>query len=73
MNVGDTWMPFWRGISTVPLHLAVKIGDGEGLGKFHTTVALDPPDDVVGRHIKVRTATMAIELEFFTMRGYRRQ
>ena len=60
------------GIFTVPLHLTVKIGDGEGLGKFHTTEALDPPDDIVGRSIKVRPAAMAIEFKFFTMRGYRR-
>src|ERR1700693_28039 len=60
------------GISTVPLHLAVKIGDGKGLGQFYTTVALDPPDDVVGRRIKVRPTAMAIEFKFLAMRGYRR-
>src|SRR5262249_18528416 len=53
----------------VPLHLTVEIGDSERLGKSYVTVALDPPDDVVGRSIKVRPAAVVIEFKFFTMRG----
>src|SRR5262249_756726 len=64
--------PVLTGIFTVPLHLTVVVGDRERLGNFHATVPLDPPDDVVGRSIKIRPAAMAIEFKFFTMRGYRR-
>jgi hypothetical protein len=31
--------PVLAGIFTVPLHLTVEIGDREGLGKVHVTVA----------------------------------
>src|SRR5882762_5004147 len=57
------------GIPAVPLYLAVEIGDREGLGKFHPAIALDPPDDVVGRGIEVRPAAMAVEFEFLAMRA----
>ena len=56
----------------MPLDRAVKIGDRDGLGKFHPTIALDPPDDVVGRGIEVRPAAMTVEFEFLAMRGHRR-
>src|SRR4029077_15902199 len=56
----------------VPLDLAVEIGDREGLGKFHAAIALDPPDDVVGRGIEVGPAAMTVEFEFLAMRGHRR-
>src|SRR5690349_7031012 len=52
------------GISAVPLHLAVQIGDGEGLGELDAAIALDPMDDVVGCRLEVRPAAMALELEF---------
>src|SRR5689334_15856845 len=64
--------PVLAGIFAVPLHLAVEIGDRESLAESHATVALDPPDDVVRRSIKIRPAAMAIEFKFLTMRGYRR-
>src|ERR1700757_847767 len=60
------------GIFAVPLDLAVEIGDREGLGKLHPAIALDPPDDVVGRGIEVRPAAMTVEFEFLAMRGHRR-
>ena len=41
------------GIFAVPLDLAVEIWDRERLGKVYAAIALDPPDDVVGRGIKV--------------------
>jgi len=40
--------------------------------KLHATVALYALNDVVGRGIKIRPAAMAVEFEFFTMRGYSR-
>src|SRR5271157_1454770 len=60
------------GISAVPLDLAVEIGNRERLGKFHSAVAFDPPDDVIGSSLKIRSAAMVVEFEFFTMRGHRR-
>jgi hypothetical protein len=57
------------GVFTVPLHLTVEIGACEIPGNFRATVALDPPDYVVGRSIKSRPAAMAIEFKFFTMQG----
>src|SRR6516162_6774314 len=60
------------GISAVPLYLAVEVGDREGLGKFHPAIALDPPDDVVGRGIEVGPPAMTVEFEFLAMRSHRR-
>ena len=60
------------GVPAVPLHLAVEIWDREGLCEFHVTIALDPPDDVVGRGIKVWPAAMAVEFKFLAMRGHHR-
>src|SRR5207248_376331 len=54
------------GILTVPLHLTVEIGDRESLRNFYVTVALDPPDDVVGHSIEIRPAAMTLEFKFFT-------
>src|ERR1700687_2308692 len=71
MNMGDTWMPFWR--AYLLCHFTSRSRSGmEGLGQFYTAVALDPPDDVVGRRSKVRPTAMAIEFKFLAMRGYRR-
>ena len=60
------------GIAAVPLYLAVEIGDGEGLGQPQITVALEPPDDVVGGRVHVRPAGMVVELEFLAVRRHRR-
>src|ERR1700747_1622057 len=61
--------PVLAGIFTVPLHLAVEIGDREGLGKFHPGIALDPPDDAFGVASRVRPAAMMVEFKFSPMRG----
>ena len=41
------------------------------LGNLHPTIALDPPDDVVGCGIEVRPDAMVVEFEFLAMRGRR--
>ena len=64
-------MPFWQAYFAVPLDLGVEIGDREGLRKLHPALALDLPDDVVGRGVEVRPAAMAVEFEFLAMRGHR--
>jgi hypothetical protein len=54
-------MSGWTSPSTM------KVGE-----TLHPAIALDPPDDVVGRGIEVRPAAMAVEFEFLPMRGHRR-
>jgi hypothetical protein len=46
------------GLFTVPLHFTVQRRDGKGVGNIHATIALDPPDDFVGRRIKIGPAAM---------------
>ena len=39
------------GILGMPLHLAVEIGDRESAGESEAAIALDPPDNVIGRGV----------------------
>src|SRR6516165_9254331 len=72
MKVGETWMPFWRAYLQCRFTSLSRSGNREGLGKFHPAIALDPPDDVVGRGIEVGPPAMTVEFEFLAMRGHRR-
>jgi len=65
-------MPFWRAYLQCRFTSLSRSGNREGLGKFHPAIALDPPDDVVGRGIEVGPPAMTVEFEFLAMRGHRR-
>jgi hypothetical protein len=65
-------MPFWRACLQCHLTSRSRSGIAKASASFTPAIALDPPDDVVGRGIEVRPAAMTVEFEFLAMRGHRR-